>query len=91
MPSRLAAIQALARIEGLEAPTRSEVTVYEEHRYTDVELARWIAARLEDAAAGATVVLPAPESDRPRENADGAARLGIAAGAAETASGRAGR
>ena len=73
MPSRLAAIQALARIEGLEAPQRSEVNIHLEQRYTDVELARWIAARLEDAAAKDVIALPAPESDRPPESENGAA------------------
>jgi hypothetical protein len=59
MPSKLAAIQALARIEGLEAPSRADVNVtMDDQRFTDVELARWIAAKLEDGAS-AVEVLPA--------------------------------
>jgi hypothetical protein len=51
MPSKLAAVQALARIEGLEAPERADVTVRDgDQRYSDIELARWIAAKLEDGA-----------------------------------------
>jgi hypothetical protein len=64
MPSRLAAAQLLARLEGFEAPSKSEQSVHvtrEDARLTDVELARWIAAKLEDGAA--IPALPSPGGD----------------------------
>jgi hypothetical protein len=63
IPPRLAALQLLARIEGLEAPSKSEQNVHvtrEDARLTDVELARWIAAKLEDGADGGLPALPGP-------------------------------
>jgi hypothetical protein len=51
MPSKLAAIQALVRIAGLDAPARSDVTLHDgDHRSSDIELARWIATMLDEGA-----------------------------------------
>jgi len=51
MPSKLAAIQTLVRIAGLDAPARSDVTLHDgDHRSSDIELARWIATMLDEGA-----------------------------------------
>jgi hypothetical protein len=51
MPSKLAAIQALIRIAGLDTPARSDVTLHDgDHQSSDIELARWIATMLDEGA-----------------------------------------
>jgi hypothetical protein len=73
MPSKLAALAQLREMDGFRAPAKVENTITDnrDQRYTDIELARWIAAKLEDGARAQEAISMADENDGnpPRDGA----------------------